>query len=74
MEITEQLPDFVLAELYNKSLVFVSDGAKQKTAQEGFKQSQKLYLGNYEKKIIVLVNDAENIYLSDENLNFYQAF
>ena len=70
MQVKEKLPDFVLAELYNKSLVFVDDGSKQKKVVEDFKAAKKLYLGNYEKKIIVLVNDAENIYLSDESLRF----
>ena len=70
MQVKEKLPDFVLAELYNKSLVFVDDGTKQKKVVEDFKEPKKLYLGNYEKKIIVLVNDAENIYLSDESLGF----
>ena len=70
MQVKEKLPDFVLAELYNKSLVFVDDGTKQKNVVENFKEPKKLYLGNYEKKIIVLVNDAENIYLSDESLHF----
>jgi hypothetical protein len=70
MQVKEKLPDFVLAELYNKSLVFVDDGSKQKKVVEDFKETKKLYLGNYEKKIIVLVNDAENIYLSDGSLRF----
>lgn len=70
MELKEQLPGFVLAELYNKSLVFIDDGIKQKNVEASFTETKKLYLGNYEKKIIVLVNDAENIYLNDESLNF----
>ena len=70
MQVKEKLPDFVLAELYNKSLVFVDDASKQKEVVEDFKEPKKLYLGNYEKKIIVLVSDAENIYLSDESLHF----
>ena len=70
MQVKEKLPDFVLAELYNKSLVFIKDDEKQKNIEEGLKEVKKLYLGNYEKRIIVLVNDADNIYLSDESLRF----
>ena len=70
MQVKEQLPHFVLAELYSKSLVFVNEGTNQKNTEASFKEVKKLYLGNFEKKIIVLVNDAENIYLSDEILDF----
>jgi len=69
-EMNEQLPGFVLAELYSKSLVCIDEEAKPvKTAAE-IKKPKNIYLGNYEKKVIVLVHDAENIYLTDENLQF----
>lgn len=66
----EQLPGFVLAELFSNSLVFAEDNSKHKIIKEKPLEPKKMYLGNYEKKIIVLVNDAENIYLNDESLNF----
>jgi hypothetical protein len=68
--VKEQLPHFVLAELYRKSLVFVNEDANKKDTKTTFKEVKKLYLGNYEKKIIVMVVDAENIYLSNESLDF----
>lgn len=68
MEKTERLPDFVLADFFGKSLVYVEENQQQK-APESVKQ-KKWYLGNYEKKIVVLVNDESNVYLNDEDLNF----
>lgn len=65
MEEKEQLPAFVLAELYNKLLVFTDDVPPQQPLK-----TENNYLGNYEKKIIVLVNDENNIYLNDVHLNF----
>lgn len=66
----EQLPAFVLAELFSKSVVNIDDGLKDKPVKENDSIQGNWYLGNYEKKIIVLVKDENNIYLNDENLNF----
>ncbi len=67
----QQLPAFVLAELYGKSLVFIDEEIKpKKVVVTETKKSPKQYLGDYQKKIIVLVNDEENIYVSDESLQF----
>jgi hypothetical protein len=67
----EQLPGFILAGLYNKSLVQVENEMKHPAIDKAlFEQPKNVYLGNYERKIIVLVNDSDNIYLGDEQLNF----
>ncbi len=64
----ERLPDFVLAGLYNDVLV-CADEPKQ-AAIEKVTAPEKLYLGSYNKQIIVLANDENNRYISDESLNF----
>lgn len=66
MKMNEQLPDIVLAELYKKSLVFIDEGIRQ----QDISKPEKQYLGDYQKKIIVLVNESDDIYLSDANRNF----
>ena len=65
----EYLPGFVLADLYSKSLVFIDDEIKQQTEKNSV-QNTNTYLGNYVKKIIVLVNNADNSYINDADLNF----
>lgn len=74
----EQLPGFILAGLFNNSIVVTDEDSKQLIPKkqtpplnkEATSAKQKKYLGNYDKKIVVLVNDENNTYLSDENLNF----
>ena len=66
----EQLPDFLLAELYVDSLVCIEDVQKQKLSKQETAQSKNLYLGNFQKKIVILVSDENNMYVSDDNLNF----
>lgn len=66
----EQLPGFVLAELFSKSVVNIDDDLNRKPVIEEHPVKKNWYFGNYERKIIVLVNDENNIYLSDESLNF----
>ena len=75
----EQLPDFVLSELFSNYLIETGENLSVETAQQKLQKQNtvhqpvkpnKIYLGNYEKKIIVLVNDLDNIYLSEDNLNF----
>lgn len=43
---------------------------KPALVEEKVNKPAKWYLGNYEKKFVVLVNDNSNVYLSDENLQF----
>ena len=71
----EQLPGFVLADLYGKSLVVLDDETKQSSPQKSTQKNietkqEKKFLGNYEKPVVVLVSDAENIFMDDENLQF----
>ncbi len=65
----ERLPGFLLAHLFPDSIVDVGDKINSPKPETNNPQ-QKTYLGNYEKKIVVLVNDAGNMYLSDDDLNF----
>jgi hypothetical protein len=74
----EQLPAFVLAELFGDNLVYTGEkfdlvNTKKevlKTENKAASPTLKKYLGNNERKIAVLVNDDKNMYLSDENLEF----
>jgi len=73
----EQLPAFVLAELFSNSLVYTGENIQAEIYkrelsknENGPAKNKKKYFGNYEKKIVVLVNDEENIHLDDESLQF----
>ena len=74
----EQLPAFVLAELFGDDLVYTGEkfdslNAKKdvpKTEKKEPSSPLKKYLGNNERKIVVLVNDDKNMYLGDEDLEF----
>jgi len=70
MLMKDQLPAFVLAELFSNSLVYTGENVRSELIQEVLPKQEKNYLGNYERKIIVLVNDNGNMYLSDEELEF----
>ena len=66
----EQLPGFVLADLYPGTLVNVADKAPNVFIKHKEEKKTPQYLGNYERKIIVLIKDTENIYTDDESLQF----
>ncbi len=73
----EQLPAFVLSELFSNSLVYTDEKITHTISKENISPSpkketvtKKIYLGNYEKEIIVLVTDEASTYLSDEVLEF----
>lgn len=67
----EQLPAFILAELFRNSLVDTGDVAfKPPQVKEEAQKPAKWYLGNNERKFVVLVNEENNIDLSEENLDF----
>ena len=66
----DQLPAFVLADLFSNSLVYTGENLKPEPISETLPKQQKTYLGNYERKIIVLVNDNHNMYLGDEEMEF----
>lgn len=73
----EILPGFVVAQIFDDVLVDTGDVIKPLSQPEQkikphlqsapFKPARN-YLGNYEKKIIVLVDDADNVYLDENNL------
>ena len=66
----EQLPDFVLADLYSKSLVFISDEQGAETESPGIKKTYEKYIGDYKSKIVVLVNDIDAPYLNEYDFSF----
>jgi hypothetical protein len=70
MEMNEQLPGLVLAELFSKSLVCTDDEVKSLNATVEKHKTSKDYLGEYQKKIIVLINNDKETYLNESDLNF----
>ncbi len=66
-----QLPDFVLAELYKDSLVILSDETQPQ--QDLPEEKANWFLGENKKRVTILVNDAEAVYLRDEWLSFLSA-
>ena len=66
----EQLSNFVLAELYSKSLVITGETAPARSDLDNNEKSKNWFLGSYEKKIMVGVNDPENLYVDDDSLQF----
>ncbi len=70
MKAKERLPDSVLADLFGKSLVLINEIKNEPAPATNNIKPEKLYLGDYKKNIVVLVNDIENVFLDDENLNF----
>lgn len=74
-----ELPDFAIAEIFAESLVLVEENTsavavkKEKPAENVRPKAvavseKKFYLGDNLKKIAVLVNDRNNIFLDDESL------
>lgn len=59
-----QLPPFVLGSLFNRSLY------ELKPAAEIAATGTISYLGENKRKIAILVNSSNSIYLADEELNF----
>ena len=51
----DQLPPFVLADLFSNSLVYTGETLRRELIHEALPKLEKIYLGNYERKIIVLV-------------------
>ena|SRR5947209_5588348 len=73
----EQLPAFVLSQLFSNSLVDTGEKINNEVATKpaaplSIKEaSTKNYLGDYKKQTVVLINDEKYTYLSDENLEFF---
>jgi hypothetical protein len=62
-----QLPIPLLPEFYSNSLV-VLDG--QQINEKSLKETTFKFLGGNERKILILVNDPENLHLGDSELAF----
>lgn len=62
-----QLPATIIQSLYSKSLYDLNTG---KPASDTLQKESISYLGNNQKKIAVMVNSEESIYLPDDELNF----
>ncbi len=43
---------------------------KSEAVEEKVNKPGKWYLGNYEKRFVVLINDVDNVYLNDKDLEF----
>ncbi len=69
----EKLPDFVLADLYSSSLVLVEDAFLRKNIPKAIKPDllpKNWFLGNNNKKITILVNEPDVVFLNEESLIF----
>ncbi len=62
-----QLPAIVLQDLFKNSLIDLNDS---KASAQVAEVTAFAYLGKNEKRIAIIVNDINTIYLPDEELNF----
>ncbi len=62
-----QLPPFLIQELYKDSLVAL-DAEQVKAKSAG--KNELLFLGKNQKNILLIVNEADAMYLPDADLNF----
>jgi len=62
-----QLPPVILQDLYKNSLV---DLSTEKLPSKASTRSSLSYLGDNQKKIIIVVNESDAIYLPDDDLGF----
>lgn len=67
-----QLPNFIIAELYEDVLVEL-DIPKITAKKQKIISEKKWFLGENKKQIIIVVKDAEAVYLRDEWLQFLSA-
>jgi len=64
-----QLHPIIIQDLFKNSLVDLNKGKAANTATAAEKNNIS-FLGNNQKKIAIIVNDENSIYLPDEALNF----
>jgi len=64
-----QLPDFLIAELYKDVLVDLNE-AETNNSKQKKQPSQKWFLGENKKNVVIAVKDEESVYLRDEWLQF----
>jgi hypothetical protein len=62
-----QIPPIVLQNLYGKSLIDLKTGGENTAS---WQRDTLSYLGNNQKRIAVVVNSPDTIYLPDDELNF----
>ena len=62
-----QLSPFLIQELYKNSLI---DGDNSQPGTKSLKTNELLFLGKNQKKILLIVNEENAVYLPDETLNF----
>jgi hypothetical protein len=77
-----QLPDFIIADLYKNNLVITEDTVAKKTLSDvqftknqqekneeiGLTENKKWFLGDHKKKVTILVNNSDAIFMDDESL------
>lgn len=71
-----QLPDFLIADLYKHSIVLAGDEPVTEKIQPAKQQpaaDRKWFLGSNLRKITLLVNDPNAVYLDDEALQFLSS-
>ena len=69
----EKLPDFVLVDLYSSSLVLIEDVLLSKKIPKADKTDsvpKNWFLGNNNKKITILVNEPDMVFINEESLAF----
>lgn len=80
----EILPDAIIVDLYANSLVIVEENEQSVTIEKTpiiktkitelpttvDVKPEKYFLGNNEKKITILVNENDSVFLQDDNLQF----
>ena len=80
----EILPDSIIVDLYASSLVIVEENTKSNTIEKAPEvktniavppaaltvKPEKYFLGGNAKKIAILINEADAVYVNDENLQF----
>lgn len=70
------LPGFVLADLFRNSLVIMDDEPKVQKEQPKTvitNTERQWYLGSNLRKIVLLVNEKESVYLPDDSLQFLSS-
>ncbi|MBC7586783.1 MAG: hypothetical protein H7178_00375, partial [Chitinophagaceae bacterium] len=68
-----QLPDFILADWYKDALVILNDVQPSNKIVEPLAEPlqikpEKLFLGDNKKGVVIVVKEANAVYLNDESL------
>jgi hypothetical protein len=62
-----QLPAIVIQEMFKNSLI---DCKSEKQVRENTSESTLTFLGNNDKQVLILVKNADSLYMPDEELTF----